>query len=74
MISNQMAQYGQTNPDKKELESISKRILSNKDEQKRLYDQLLSEKLLKLYKKNLKFKKSKLATKNLLKWRILKNS
>ena len=66
MISNQMAQYGQTNPDKKELESISKRILSNKDEQKRLYDQLLSEKLLKLYKKNLKFKKVKVSYKEFI--------
>ena len=59
MIKNQMAQYGQLNPDEKELESISKRILSNKDEVKRISDQLLSEKLLKLYKENLKFNKIK---------------
>lgn len=59
MIKNQMAQYGQLNPDEKELESISKRILSNKDEVKRISDQLISEKLLKLYKENLKFNKIK---------------
>ena len=54
-----MVQYGQLNPDEKELESISKRILSNKDEVKRISDQLISEKLLKLYKENLKFNKIK---------------
>ena len=59
MIKNQMAQYGQLNPDEKELESISKRILSNNDEVKRISDQLISEKLLKLYKENLKFNKIK---------------
>ena len=31
-----MKQYGQNNPEEKELESISQRILSNKDEVKRI--------------------------------------
>ena len=72
MISNQMAQYGQTNPDEKELESISKTNSSNKDEQKRLYDQLLTEKLAETLQEKFEIQKIKLATKNLLKWRILK--
>lgn len=35
LIKAQMMQYGQKNPDEKELESISQRILSNKEEDKR---------------------------------------
>ena len=58
MIKGQMAQFGQINPSEKELEDIAARILSNKDEVKRLSEQLMSQKLLKLYKEeaNLKVK------------------
>ena len=58
MIKGQMAQFGQMNPGEKELEDIAARILSNKDEVKRLSEQLMSQKLLKLYKEeaNLKAK------------------
>ena len=54
-----MKQYGQNNPDEKELESISQRILSNKEEVKRISDQLLSKKLIELFKSKLKFKNNK---------------
>jgi trigger factor len=59
MIKGQMAQFGQMNPSEKELEDIAARILSNKDEVKRLSEQLMSQKLLELYKAeaNLKTKK-----------------
>tara|TARA_B100001094_G_scaffold35989_1_gene30075 strand:+ start:40008 stop:41333 length:1326 start_codon:yes stop_codon:yes gene_type:complete len=56
LIKAQMMQYGQKNPDEKELESISQRILSNKEEVKRISDQLLSKKLITLFKAELKFK------------------
>ena len=58
MIKVQMAQFGQMNPSDKELDDIAARILSNKDEIKRLSEQLMSQKLLELYKKesNLKVK------------------
>ena len=46
MIKNQMAAYGQNNPDEKELNSILQRIMSNQDEVKRIS----SEKLLLIYK------------------------
>ena len=59
LIKSQMKQYGQNNPDEKELESISQRILSNKEEVKRISDQLLSKKLIELFKSNLKFKNNK---------------
>lgn len=58
MIKGQMAQFGQMNPSEKELEDIAARILSNQDEVKRLSEQLMSQKLLELYKSeaNLKTK------------------
>src|SRR5690606_37386821 len=58
MIKVQMAQFGQMDPQDKELEDIAARILSNKEEVRRLSEQLMSQKLLELYKKeaNLKVK------------------
>ena len=58
MIKTQMAQFGQMNPSDEELEGIAGRILSNKEEVKRLSEQLMSQKLLTLYKAeaNLKVK------------------
>ncbi|WP_053989882.1 trigger factor [Mangrovimonas sp. TPBH4] len=58
MIKGQMAQFGQMDPADEELESIAARILSNQDEVKRLSEQLMSQKLLDLYKAegNLKVK------------------
>ena len=56
VILMQMKQYGQLNPGDKELESISNRLMSNKDEVKRISDQLLSQKLIKLFKSEMKLK------------------
>ncbi|MGC1471833.1 MAG: trigger factor [Psychroserpens sp.] len=58
MIKVQMAQFGQMNPSDEELNGIASRILSNKEEVKRLSEQLMSAKLLNLYKSeaNLKTK------------------
>ena len=56
VILMQMKQYGQMNPGDKELESISNRLMSNKDEVKRISDQLLSQKLIKLFKSEMKLK------------------
>lgn len=58
MIKGQMAQFGQTNPSDEELENIAARILSNQDEARRISEQLMSQKLLELYKEkaNLKTK------------------
>lgn len=50
MIKAQMAQFGQMDPSEKELDDIAARILSNQEEVKRLSDQLMSQKLLGLYK------------------------
>ena len=55
-VKSQMAQYGQLNPEEKELDDIVQRVLSNQDEAKRLREQLVSEKLLNFYKENITFK------------------
>ena len=47
MIKVQMAQFRQMDPEEKELEDIAARILSNKDEVKRLSEQLMSQKFVK---------------------------
>ncbi|WP_127141221.1 trigger factor [Flagellimonas marinaquae] len=57
-IKSQMAQYGHMDPKEEELEGIAVRVMSNQDEVKRLSEQLMSQKLLDLYKEkaNLKVK------------------
>jgi len=55
-IKSQMAQYGNPNPEEKELEEIADRILSNQEEAKRLSEQLMSQKLLTFFKENVKLK------------------
>ena len=55
-VKAQMAQYGQLNPEEKELDDIVQRVLSNQDEAKRLQEQLVSQKLLAFYKEKITFK------------------
>ena len=73
LIKTQMLQYGQKNPDEKELESISQRILSNKEEVKRISDQLLSQKLITLFKSELKFKINKVSYEEFIEMAYSKN-
>jgi len=55
-VKAQMAQYGQLNPEEKELDDIVQRVLTNQEEAKRLQEQLVSQKLLTFYKENITFK------------------
>jgi trigger factor len=55
-IKSQMAQYGQLNPAEEELDSIASRVMGNQDEVKRLSEQLMSQKLLNLYKEKVNLK------------------
>ena len=57
-IKSQMAQYGHLDPKEEELENVANRVLGNQDEVKRLSEQLMSQKLLDLFKEkaNLKVK------------------
>ncbi|WP_046755205.1 trigger factor [Kordia jejudonensis] len=67
MIRAQMAQFGQMNPSDQELDDIAARILSNQDEVRRLTDQLLSQKLLELFKEKANLKKKEVTYENFVK-------
>ncbi|MGH1384342.1 trigger factor [Kordia sp.] len=67
MIKVQMAQFGQMNPSDQELEDIAARILSNQDEVRRLTDQLLSQKLLDLFKEKAKLETKEVTYENFVK-------
>jgi len=56
LIKKQMAQFGQLNPSEEEINGIVARVMSNQDEVKRLSEQVMSEKMLGLYKEKVKSK------------------
>ena len=66
-IRSQMAQFGQMNPKEEELESIAARVLGNQDEVKRLSEQLMSQKLLNLYKEKANLKVKEVTYENFVK-------
>ena len=66
-IKSQMAQYGNMNPEEKELEDIATRVLGNQDEAKRLQEQLMSSKLLTFYKEKMTFKTKEVTYENFVK-------
>ena len=66
-IKSQMAQYGHINPEDEELENIATRVLSNQDEVKRLSEQLMSQKLLQLYKDKANLKIKEISYENFVK-------
>ena len=63
----QMAQYGHLNPTDEELDGIIARIMSNQEEVKRLSEQLMSQKLLKLYKEEANLKEKEVTYDNFIK-------
>ena len=67
MIKVQMAQFGQMNPSDKELDDIAARVLSNQDEVRRLSEQVVSQKLLNLYKEKANVKTKELSYENFVK-------
>ncbi len=50
VIKKQMAQFGQMDPTEADVEGIVARVLSNQEEVKKLSDQVMSEKMLNLFK------------------------
>ncbi|MFK7813642.1 MAG: trigger factor [Maribacter sp.] len=66
-IKSQMAQYGQLNPAEEELDNIAARVMSNQDEVKRLSEQLMSQKLLTLYKEKANLKTKEVTYENFVK-------
>lgn len=53
MVRQQMAQYGQM-PEQADLDGIAQSVLQNKDEERRITDQLYHQKLISLFKEELK--------------------
>ncbi|AWH84834.1 trigger factor [Flavobacterium album] len=55
VIKKQMAQFGQLNPTDADVDGIVARVLSNKDEVKRLSEQVMSEKMMNLFKEKVSY-------------------
>lgn len=66
-IKSQMAQYGHMNPSEEELDNIAGRVLGNQEEVKRLSDQLMSQKLLNLFKEKANLKLKEISYENFIK-------
>ncbi|WP_445452979.1 trigger factor [Flavobacterium sp. 25HG05S-40] len=56
VIKRQMAQFGQMNPTDEDVQGIVARVMSNQEEVKRLSEQVMSEKMLNLFKDKVKAK------------------
>ena len=67
LIRKQMSQYGQSNPTEKELDDIVARVMQNKDEIKRLTEQLTSTRILNFFKENTNIKSKELTYKQFIK-------
>ncbi|MDT0605606.1 trigger factor [Croceitalea rosinachiae] len=66
-IKSQMAQYGHLDPQEEELENIATRVMSNQDEVKRMSEQLMSQKLLTLFKEKANLKVKEISYENFVK-------
>lgn len=66
-IKSQMAQYGHLDPKEEELDNVAHRVLGNQDEVKRLSEQLMSQKLLKLFKEKANLKVKEVSYDNFIK-------
>ena len=60
LIKIQMQQYGQSVPNEKDIEQTVTRVISNKEEVKRLTEQLSGERMLNFFKENISYKSKKL--------------
>ena len=66
-IRSQMAQFGNMNPEEKELDEIAGRVLQNQEEAQKLQGQLISQKLLTFFKENINFKTKELSYEDFIK-------
>jgi trigger factor len=66
-IRSQMAQFGNLNPEEKELDDIAGRILQNQEEAQKLQSQLISQKLLAFYKEEVNFKTKEVSYEDFIK-------
>ena len=73
LIRMQMQQYGQTEPDEKQLIDIANNILKNEDEKKKLYDQIFDKRTLVVYKEKFKLKEKNISYDDFIKLASEKN-
>lgn len=66
-IRSQMAQFGNLNPEEKELDDIAGRILQNQEEAQKLQAQLISHKLLAFFKEKITFKTKEVSYEDFIK-------
>ncbi|KGO88835.1 trigger factor [Flavobacterium suncheonense] len=67
LIKKQMAQFGQMNPTDADVENIVARVLSNQEEVKRLSEQVMSEKMLNLFKEKVSAKAKEVSYQDFIK-------
>lgn len=67
LIKKQMAQFGQVNPTDEEVDGVVARVLSNQDEIKRLSEQIMSEKMINLYKEKIPAKTKEVSYQDFIK-------
>ncbi|MFT7251144.1 MAG: trigger factor [Flavobacterium sp.] len=67
LIKKQMAQFGQVNPTDEEVDGVVARVLSNQDEIKRLSEQIMSEKMINLYKEKVPAKTKEVSYQDFIK-------
>lgn len=67
LIKKQMMQFGQMNPTDEEVDGIVARVLSNQDEIKRLSEQIMSEKMINLYKEKVPAKTKEVSYQDFIK-------
>ncbi len=67
IIKQQMAQFGQTDPSDADVENIVARVLSNQEEIRRISEQLMNEKMVKLFAEKVKTKTKEVSYKDFVK-------
>lgn len=67
LIKEQLAQFGQTDPSEDEVNNIVGRVLTNQEETQRISEQLMNEKMLKLFADNVKVEDKKVSYKDFVK-------
>ena len=67
LIRAQMAQYGQVSPEEEQLEKYAHQVLTNKEEEKNIYDRIFASKLTVFFKSAFKINEKEISYENFIK-------
>ena len=67
LIRSQMAQYGQVSPEEEQLEKYAHQVLTNKEEEKNIYDRIFASKLTVFFKSAFKINEKEISYENFIK-------